>query len=161
MGYNHIHICGHLGRDPEAKQTQSGKTMCKLNVAVTKHYNGQENTTWFKVVCFGELADRCIKGLTKGCKLSVHGEMECRSYDHNGETKYDWSILMRSVEFHTRPERKTQPKPKPQVEALDPWTWDKTENPAESDYKWETLPAQNHPINSPWKKYPSDTFTKD
>jgi hypothetical protein len=62
---------------------------------------------------------------------------------------------MRSVEFHTRPERKTQPKPKPQVEVLDPWTWDKTENPAESDYKWETLP------NSPWKKYPSDTFTKD
>ena len=133
MGYNHIHICGNLGRDPEVKTTQAGKTMVRLSVAVTKRYNNQDNTTWFKVVAFGELAERCARSLVKGCKLSVHGEMEARSYQHNGENRIDWSVLMRGVEFHTRPDRNQQPRqyqPSPslqevkaeskRVEVLDP-----------------------------------------
>tara|TARA_R100001460_G_scaffold3895_12_gene11304 strand:- start:144 stop:662 length:519 start_codon:yes stop_codon:yes gene_type:complete len=171
MGYNHIHICGNLGRDPEVKTTQAGKTMVRLSVAVTKRYNNQDNTTWFKVVAFGELAERCARSLVKGCKLSVHGEMEARSYQHNGENRVDWSVLMRGVEFHTRPDRNQQPKhsteykPSPslqevkaeskRVEVLDPWTWDKTETPAQSDYKWETNPSEvNSFVNQPWRNNP-------
>lgn len=163
MGYNHIHICGNLGRDPEVKTTQNGKPMVKLNIAVTKRYNNQENTTWFKVVAFGELAERCARSLVKGCKLSVHGEMESRSYQHNGENRVDWSVLMRGVEFHTRPDRNqqkhsTEYKPSPSLqevksaEVLDPWTWDKTEDAAQSDYKWETAPSEvNSFVNQPWR----------
>lgn len=168
MGYNHIHICGNLGRDPEIKTTQNGKAMIKLNIAVTKRYNNQENTTWFKVVAFGELAERCARSLVKGCKLSVHGEMESRSYLHNGENRTDWSVLMRGVEFHTRPDRSQQPKhqteykaapsPSPSlqevksVEVLDPWTWDKPQDAAQSDYKWETSPSEvNSFVNQPWR----------
>ncbi len=174
MGYNHIHICGNLGRDPEIKTTQNGKAMCKLNIAVTKRYNNQDNTTWFKVVAFGELAERCAKSLVKGCKLSVHGEMESRSYFHNGENRTDWSVLMRGVEFHTRPDRSQQPKhsteyravPSPSLQevqsappqrpgVLEPWTWDKTENTAQSDYKWETAPSEvNSFVNQPWRNNP-------
>jgi len=174
MGYNHIHICGNLGRDPEVKTTQNGNAMCKLNIAVTKRYNNQDNTTWFKVVAFGELAERCAKSLVKGCKLSVHGEMEARSYQHNGENRTDWSVLMKGVEFHTRPERNQQPKhsteyravPSPSLQevqsappqrpdVLEPWTWDKTENTAQSDYKWETAPSEvNSFVNQPWRNNP-------
>lgn len=163
MGYNRIDICGHLGRDPEFKQTQSGKSMVRLNVAVTEHYNGQENTTWFKVVAFGELAERCRRGLVKGCKLSIHGKMESRSYEHNGETRYDWSILMKSVEFHTKPEAKKVKAEQPTAKAKihDPWTWDTTltpeNDPAKSDWKWETNPVDTT-SSFPWRQDDPNRF---
>ena len=78
---------------------------------------------------------------------------------------------MKGVEFHTRPERNQQPKhsteyravPSPSLQevqsappqrpdVLEPWTWDKTENTAQSDYKWETAPSEvNSFVNQPWR----------
>ena len=172
MGYNHIHICGHLGRDPEFKETQAGKPMIRFSVAVTKVYKGKENTTWFKVVGFGELAERCRRSLVKGCKLSIYGEMESRQYEHNGETRYEWSVLMRSVEFHTRPEASKRTEQvrtirrdpvNPQVEIHDPWTWDKTFTPendtAKNDWKWETNPVDTT-SSFPWRQEDPNKFSK-
>jgi len=163
MAKNHIHICGHLGRDPEFKEYQAGKPMIILSVAVTEYYKGKEETTWFKVKGFGELAERCRRSLVKGCKLSIYGKMKSRQYDHNGESRYEWYVIMNSVEFHTRPEAKKvkaeQPTPKAKIH--DPWTWDTTltpeNDPAKSDWKWETNPVDTT-SSFPWRQDDPNRF---
>jgi len=163
MAKNHIHICGHLGRDPEFKEYQAGKPMIILSVAVTEYYKGKEETTWFKVKGFGELAERCRRSLVKGCKLSIYGKMKSRQYDHNGESRYEWYVIMNSVEFHTRPEAKKvkaeQPTPKAKIH--DPWTWDTTltpeNDPAKSDWKWETNPV-DATSSFPWRQDDPNRF---
>ncbi len=60
---NRVQIMGNLGKDPEIKVTNGGKTVARLSVAVNRKYTdsqGEEKqyTEWVNVVA-------CWKGRTK------------------------------------------------------------------------------------------------
>ena len=61
MNYNRTIIAGNLTRDPELRFTNSGRAVVSFGLAVNRRYqqNGewQEQTSFFNVVCWGELGE--------------------------------------------------------------------------------------------------------
>jgi single-strand DNA-binding protein len=82
---NKIMLIGNLGRDPEMNYTPSGVAMAKFSLAVnhvTKGPNGerQEETTWFNIIAWRQLAETCSTYLKKGQKIFIEGRLTMRKY---------------------------------------------------------------------------------
>ena len=73
-----ITINGFLGMDAELRYTQSGKAVTKFSVAESRKFTrgGEEvkETTWYRVSCWGELAEACAH-LNKGTRVKVEGSL--------------------------------------------------------------------------------------
>ncbi len=77
MFQRHV-IVGNLGADPEMRYTPTGQPYTRFNVAVNRRWadadgNTQEETTWFRVVAWGKLAEACSQYLAKGRPVLVEG----------------------------------------------------------------------------------------
>lgn len=101
---NKIYIIGNVTRDPEAKQTNSGVSVCNFSVAVNRRLKnpqtGRPETDFFSVVAFRQLAELCGKYLAKGRKVAVVGSMQSRSYEANdGSKRTVWDLVADEVEF--------------------------------------------------------------
>ena len=96
IGNNLYMLAGQLGRDPEQKMTQSGKTLTTFSVAIGKQaVNGnpdQTETVWRNIACWSRLAESATK-LHKGDTVLVFGEMSKRDYvDREGNQKVSETI---------------------------------------------------------------------
>lgn len=83
--YQEITIVGNVGRDPEIRYTQGGVAVCDFSVAVNKRYTTaggevRDETTWFRVTCWRQLAETMAKYLTKGKQVLVTGEVSASAY---------------------------------------------------------------------------------
>jgi len=94
-------IVGNLGQDPEIRSMQSGDRVANLSVATSESWKDksgekQEKTQWHKVVVFNQgLIKVCENYLKKGSKVYIEGQIETRSWEHNGEKKYTTEITLR------------------------------------------------------------------
>src|SRR5579863_3025477 len=82
---NKIMLIGNLGRDPEMNYTPSGVAVTKFSLAVnryTKTSSGErkEETEWFNIVAWRQLAEICEKYLHKGSKVYIEGRITQRKY---------------------------------------------------------------------------------
>lgn len=79
-----ITIIGNLTRDPEMRFTGNGRSVASLRVAVSRRYqvNGewQEQSSYFDVTAWGQLADNVASTLHKGNRVVVTGRLEQREY---------------------------------------------------------------------------------
>src|SRR5205085_2328850 len=87
---NKIMLIGNLGRDPEMSYTNNGTAVTKFSLAVsrrTKSPTGerQEETEWFNIVAWRQLAETCSQYLRKGpqatsrvAPTAFEGESPCR-----------------------------------------------------------------------------------
>lgn len=98
MSLNRVLLLGHLGRDPETKETKTGTVVCNLSLATSKKIAGVEKTEWHRVVCFGKTAEFCAKYLTKGRLVFIEGELQTRSWEQNGEKRYMTEVVASRVE---------------------------------------------------------------
>jgi single-strand DNA-binding protein len=104
---NKIMLIGHLGRDPEMNYTPAGIAITKFSLAVnrvTKSQTGerQEETDWFNIVAFRQLAETCNTYLHKGSKVFVEGKLTPRKYtdrDNNQRTSLD--VIISEMEMLT------------------------------------------------------------
>lgn len=102
---NKVMVMGNLGKDPEIHQTQSNGSVCNFSVAATEKYtdregNQQEETEWFRVVCFGKQADNCFKYLSKGRPVFVEGKLKTRKYEaKDGTDRYVTELVAQRVQF--------------------------------------------------------------
>ena len=60
---NKVMLMGNLTRDPEIKYTPKGTAIAEFGLAVNRNYKDadgawQEETEWFRVVVFGQQAER-------------------------------------------------------------------------------------------------------
>ena len=82
---NTITIIGNVTRDPELRYLTSGTALAQLGVAVNRRYqqNGewQEDTSFFDVVCWRDLADTVSEAISKGDRIIVTGRLEQRSWE--------------------------------------------------------------------------------
>jgi single-strand DNA-binding protein len=77
-------VTGNLGRDPELKDTRTGKKMVTFSVASTMKRDGKEpETTWLDVVCFDRLAEDVSGNFRKGMKVLLTGELALETYKRN------------------------------------------------------------------------------
>ena len=104
MADNTITIVGNLTRDPEIRYTPGGQTKATLGIAVSRSWNNkqtgekQEQTSFFNVIVWGEMADHCSESLRKGTRTIVSGRLEQRSYESDqGEKRSVTEIVADEV----------------------------------------------------------------
>ncbi|MRS02490.1 single-stranded DNA-binding protein [bacterium] len=83
---NKVMIIGHLGRDPEMRYTPSGRPVTTFTVATNRSWNttdGEKHneTEWFNVVSWGNLAEICKQYLSKGQQVYVEGRLQTRRWE--------------------------------------------------------------------------------
>jgi single-strand DNA-binding protein len=85
MSSNSVTVIGNLTRDPELRFTTGGRGMASFGLAVNRRYqqNGewQEQTSFFNVVCWGDLGENAATSLSKGSRVIVTGRLEQRSWE--------------------------------------------------------------------------------
>lgn len=81
----HVTICGHLGRDAEAKFTGE-RCVINFTIAVTRKVKDQESTTWWRVAYWTK-TDKFAQYLKKGTPVLVEGTPYLRDYDKKDGTK--------------------------------------------------------------------------
>lgn len=100
---NEFFVEGNLGRDPDKKILDTGKTMVKFSIANDQSYKSSdgekvERTNWFNIVVFDSVGDFCYSYLKKGSRVFVQGQVEQRKYTgKDGTEKTDESIKARVV----------------------------------------------------------------
>ena len=105
---NKVVLVGNLGRDPESRQTQSGRTIAKFSLATSDRWtdregNRQERTEWHNVKAWGSLGEQCERFLRAGSKVYVEGRLGSREMtDQHGQTRRFWDIVANEVIFLDR-----------------------------------------------------------
>lgn len=98
-GLNKVMIMGNLGRSPEMRYTPSGRPVTTFSVATNRSWvnaagERREETEWFNVVAWGNLAEICKQHLTKGQHIYVEGRLQTRAWeDQNGKKHYRTELV--------------------------------------------------------------------
>jgi single-strand DNA-binding protein len=82
---NKAMLIGRLGRAPEMRYTPDGKPVTSFSVITTYGWESssgeqQEETDWFNIVAWGDLAEECKQVLRKGQQVYVEGRMKTRRW---------------------------------------------------------------------------------
>jgi single-strand DNA-binding protein len=91
---NKVQLIGHLGNDPEIKETENGRKLARMSVATNENYRNAKGekvteTQWHNIVAWGKTADIVEKYLAKGSEVMIEGKLVSRSYtDKAGNKKY-------------------------------------------------------------------------
>ena len=100
---NKVFLIGNLTRDPELSNTNSGISVCRISIAVSRRFanaDGSRETDFFNVVAWRAIAENCAKYLKKGSKIAVMGSIQNRSYEGNdGNKHYTTDITAEEIEF--------------------------------------------------------------
>lgn len=100
---NKVILIGNLTRDPELSQTNSGISVCRISIAVSRRYagaDGSRETDFFNVTAWRAIAENCVKYLKKGSKIAVVGSIQNRSYEaQDGTKKFTTDIMADEIEF--------------------------------------------------------------
>jgi single-strand DNA-binding protein len=98
-GLNKVMLIGNLGRDPEMRYTPSGKPVTSFSLASSRSWvssDGQrrEETEWFNVVAWGNLAEICNQHLARGQQVYIEGRLQTRSWeDSNGQRHFRTEVV--------------------------------------------------------------------
>jgi single-strand DNA-binding protein len=86
---NNVNIVGNLTRDPELRFTPSGQATASFGVAVNRRWQNRQTQEWeeatsfFDVVCWGQLAENSAQSLTRGSRVVISGRLDQRSWENN------------------------------------------------------------------------------
>ena len=92
-GLNKVMIIGWVDGEPEVRQTPNGRPVASFSVATSRTWTSSdgdrhEETEWFNVVAWGNLAEVCNKRLGHGRQVYVEGRLQTRSWDDNNGRKH-------------------------------------------------------------------------
>lgn len=97
---NNCMFIGRLGRDPESRFTQSGKTVVNFSIACSEKRGGEEYTEWVNIVVWDKLGEICAQYLQKGSLVYISGRMQTRKWqDKEGGTRYTTEIVAREMKM--------------------------------------------------------------
>ncbi len=104
---NKIMLIGNLGRDPELQITSDGTPVAKFSLAVSRNYKSssgerKEETEWFNIVAWRQLAETCERYLQKGSKVYIEGRLTQRKYtDRDGIQRTSVEVIANDMQFLT------------------------------------------------------------
>jgi single-strand DNA-binding protein len=99
---NKVILVGNLGRDPEVKSMQDGRSLVNMSVATSESWRDRqsgerkERTEWHRVVIFNDkLAEVAQKYLKKGAKVYLEGQLTTRKWtDQGGQERYTTEVVV-------------------------------------------------------------------
>ncbi len=106
LGYlNSVILLGRLTADPDLRYTPKGTPVCSFRIAVNRRFKDQSSNEWkdetyfFTVNTWAQLAERIGERLKKGSAVLVQGELRSRSWETaTGERRAVVEIYGRSVQ---------------------------------------------------------------
>lgn len=127
---NIVAIVGRLGKDPELRTTQSGKSVTSFSLAVQrprKNQNGEYESDWLDVQAWGTTAEFICKYFQQGQLMAVSGRIQTRVYtDRDGKARKGVEIVAQDVSFcegrkreEPEPVKHTLPQPAEPVESYE------------------------------------------
>jgi len=96
---NQVRLIGHLGKDPEVRETATGKKLARFSVATNETYINDKGervseTQWHNIICWGKTASLAEKLLSKGAEVALEGKISTRQYtDKDGNRKATTEIV--------------------------------------------------------------------
>ena len=92
MSSSVVTIIGNLTADPTLRQTTGGASVTQFSVAVSRSWKNksdqwEEETSYFDVVAWSELASNSCESLKKGNRVIVTGRLEQQSWTKDGEKR--------------------------------------------------------------------------
>lgn len=94
---NEVILIGRLTADPELKQTDSGKLICRFSLAVRRNEN---DTDFIPCVAFDGTAGFLSSWFTKGKSAAVRGSIRADKYtDNDGHNKTAYSVVCKDIHF--------------------------------------------------------------
>ena len=90
---------GNLGKEVELRTFSTGMKKASTTLATTEFYKNQKgelvkNTQWHNLIAWGKTAENMGSQLTKGNTIAIHGSIQHRSYEANGQSKQITEILV-------------------------------------------------------------------
>jgi len=102
---NKVLLIGNVGRDPEMRYTASGTAQTSFSVAVNRNWRDgsgewKEETEWFNVIAWRDLAERLAQSLSKGKQVYVEGRLQTRNWDDDqGVKHYRTEVIAQDVKL--------------------------------------------------------------
>ena len=84
---NNVDLIGNVTRDPELRFTPSGQAVATFGLAVNRRWQNRQTQEWeeatsfFDVVCWGQLGENVAESVAKGTRLIVTGRLDQRSWE--------------------------------------------------------------------------------
>jgi single-strand DNA-binding protein len=105
---NKVILIGFLGEAPEVRFSQQGKPVGTFSVAVNENWKDaqgsrQERVEWFRIVCFGRLAEVCGEYLYKGRHVYIEGRLQTRKWsDREGDKRTTVEVVANQMRILDR-----------------------------------------------------------
>lgn len=130
---NFITLAGNITRDPELRYTQGGSGVVSFGLAVNRSWKNRKTDEWeeethfFQITAWQDLAENAAASLTKGARVVVQGRLQTREYENReGVTVKTTEVtadeiaasLKRATVEIARTERTSAPKPQKAAEPL-------------------------------------------
>lgn len=111
---NDVVLIGNLTKDPEARETKSGTTVCRFSLAVgdrrkdPKSGEWVDSTDFIPITVWGKQGENCSRFLSKGSKCAVNGKIKTGSYEKDGRKVYTTEVVANNVEFLSQKDSQEQ-----------------------------------------------------
>lgn len=98
-GLNKVLLIGGLGCDPEMRYTPSGRPVTSFSLATSRSWTSsdgerREETEWFNIVTWGNLAEICKQHLSKGQQVYIEGRLQTRGWeDETGKKHFRTEVV--------------------------------------------------------------------
>lgn len=100
---NVIAIMGRLSRNPELRQTTTGKSVASFTIACSrgrKDANGKDLVDWIPAVAWEHTAEFVCKYFEKGSLIAIDGRLQSRTYkDRDGNNRAAIEIVANNANF--------------------------------------------------------------
>lgn len=103
-GINKVIIMGVLGKDPDLRQTNSGKSVCSFSIATSDTWTDsqgerQERTEWHNCTAWGKTGELIAQYFGKGSRILVEGSLQTDKYKKDGIEQQRTQIRVDSFHF--------------------------------------------------------------
>lgn len=103
---NKVFLIGNLTRDPEARITPKGTTICQFGIAVSRKFKDdggaqKEETCFVDVEAWGKQGEAVAKYLTKGKPCLVEGRLKLDTWEDktSGQKRSKMKVVLENVQF--------------------------------------------------------------
>lgn len=99
---NQTVIVGRIAKDPELRETENGKKVTNVTLAVPRSFkntDGVYETDFINCVLWKGIAESTVEYCKKGDLVGIKGRIQTRVYEKDEEKKYATEVVAEKVTF--------------------------------------------------------------
>ena len=109
---NQVVVVGRIVRDPQLNQTENGKKVSNITLAVPRNYkndNGEYDTDFIDATLWTNIAENTCEYCKQGDMVGIRGRLQVRQYeDKEGKKHNDLELVAERVTFLAQSKEKNE-----------------------------------------------------